>query len=210
MNAEVELGFLERHLEVWPEDWRCLEVYDEAPLISSVQEPGIWYLVGTPGAGKTTFSLAAQARGRHAVLMDEIRRAGGWSWSDRAFVTDAYEIAYAQMRENVQRGTLVDSTGTYFPALREAEQICEEEGLPLRIIVLKTPVRTAWERSLRKKWDQPNMFFHLAHRVHSMLEVDVRMADWTTLHCLDPAAQARLYASWGVDPVQIHLERSTR
>jgi predicted kinase len=161
-------------------------------LIDDVREPGIWMLIGAPGAGKTTFSRAAASAGRHAVLLGEIRSAGGWKFREPEFLTEAYRIALAEVERFAGRGVVLDSTGLYPPARERLAELAAAAELPLRAVVLATEPELAWRRSLEKEWPEPLLFFRFLSSLCIQLDEIVGDTALASRHWLDGKAQERV------------------
>ncbi|HEV2129627.1 MAG TPA: AAA family ATPase [Longimicrobiaceae bacterium] len=169
---------------------------DERLLVERIHEPGIWVLVGAPGAGKTTFARTVAGAGRGVVLMEEIRRAGGWSFDDPEFVTTAYDLALRRIEAGLPAGTLLDSTGLYTPARERYLALGREHELPVRALVLATEPQLAWERSLEKGWERPEIFFRFLSSLCFYLDEMSEEEGWTSRHWLDAEAQRRVREAW--------------
>lgn len=165
-------------------------------LIDGVGEPGIWMLIGAPGAGKTTFSRAAASAGRHAVLLGEIRSTDGWGLREPEFVTEAYRIALAEVERFAGRGVVLDSTGLYPPARERLAELAAAAELPLRAVVLATEPELAWHRSLEKGWPEPLLFFRFLASL--CIQLDEIVCDTAALsrHWLDGEEQEWVMRGW--------------
>lgn len=189
-------------LDTLTESWRevasrSASAFNDGQLLADgIGEPGIWLLIGVPGAGKTTFARAAGGAGRDAVLLGEIRSRGGWSWSDPEFLTTAYDLAFARMEASLRTGSVLDSTGLYPSARTRALELGRRQDVPVHAVVLATDPETAWQRTLLRGWDDPHLFFRFLGLICRYLGELPDEDGWASRHWLDGAEQERLIRAW--------------
>lgn len=120
----------------------------------------IVWIVGLPGAGKTT--LAERLPGRSRIGIDDIRRELGLEYGDPGWVGRAYEAALSRVRDTVeeQQPLVFDATGLFRPARHRVLTWGEEHGIPVRALWVDTPVSVCRTRQEMKGRDPHSHFFN--------------------------------------------------
>ncbi len=117
-------------------------------LVLRIPDPSIVLLVGTAGAGKTTFAARRFAPGE-ILSSDAFRARIAGDEADQRATKPAFAALHRALASRSRRGllTVVDATNLHASARRAIGRRARAAGLPTVAIVLDVPLRTAAARN---------------------------------------------------------------
>ena len=110
--------------------------------------PSLVVMVGTTGAGKTTFARRHFAP-TQILSSDFFRSLVADDASDQDSTDDAFDALHFVARKRLHRGrlTVIDATNVFPEARREWIALARRYRVPAVAIVLDVPPRVAWQRN---------------------------------------------------------------
>lgn len=119
----------------------------------------VW-MVGLPGAGKTT--IAAGLPGRIRLGIDDVREELNLEFSDPGWTSRAYDVALDRLRGLLDAGQPVvfDSTGLYETVRHQVLRIGGCVGVPVRTLWVDTPIPICRGRQEAKGRNPDSLFFN--------------------------------------------------
>lgn len=179
-----------------------LSAFEDARTLPSAPAPGaVWFLVGLPGAGKST--LARHVPAAHVVSIDAIREEIGAPPADKArFLDEAYAILHDRMEMTLASGhaVVVDTSGLYTPAREEVRELARRLARPLRFLYLATDPETAARRQAAEHPER-EPFLWMEHALALLLEdLALDLHPYAVVHALGEEAQDELIRRWTSAP----------
>lgn len=160
----------------------------------------LWFLLGLPGAGKSTF--AGSIPNTVIVSIDAIRAERGWEIGDPRWMADAYVRATDELEAALAQGhlTVFDSSGLLESAREDARHTAGVLGRTARLLYLATDPDIARERQRRDHPDREPLK-SLPRLLAWLLDSERRygtLSGWDGVHTLDSEAQERAINAWSV------------